>query len=971
MVLSRNYMFHERRRLMMENKSFDPTLDKAMEFSKHFRQNNNTTGISNLYVLKTVDEDGNITDEKYGMNMMTNYGMTSWFNTTSGNFPTTVYIGQGVGTILASENVLLSSLNQGSTQVSGTTNFDCNYPLYYAPENGRITLVAKHTEQYFNTNQPVMEATIREYGIGSSETNLWTHSWVYDSQGKQSDIVKKINEKLFVTVYFCMSMNESIINDLWKGDPSLDPYVLTRIEPLNWSTNYTNYYTKSGSIYVPVTGSSAPTWNADTYYERVPVLNQSRKYLAFCRMNLFYNRMVFPKYRRYKADNTYVETNNTNYSVSRYDESSASITVTTNLIEFNLNQDNVSPANNTGYFDTFQIGTEIGLTERVLLPTPINFKVVMPYPSDANKIEIDGLSTVFGKTIEFPFTQMVISKACCFNYLTGQYDLEEEIDVDDSVWYNETLDYTTYTWTLYYTVEGTKTPIYLYINMKTDDPILRFYGNSITLYATDSYWDKETWVQITNLRNIPPELRCKRYYLTAQNVPLLPLREKRKFNIRPVNGYPSIDLAFNIFDTTKYSRSYDVSTTRNFFVIGHYLYNMSTIQVINLGTGSESTDRYVTDKHIVVFDDNILTVKNDGTLYVTNYAELNNLTITNPSTITNFMNCMITEGSTNQPEKVGNDWVGKNGLVMFTGSGESLLVRVKSGTSSVDGVSTPNVDTTLIQNTIASCMLNGTTNYAYIDSSADHTINIYDGFTGNQVGSPIDLDSSLATPTFMVGYRDKLYVSDGSTYTYLVDITNGTTAECDNIIAFTSGLNNIRVTSVDDVILIYKNTGIDRAHEYYIRYDTPTEVHTLTGMTVPHTGEQYTSLSSSNSTAYRLYKKYGGIMLVLNCNRNAYSDGPYANIDIFDFGHFMYDSTKTYWTEWTDRASTVVMFGDWLIHQNKVTLLSNYIHHELTGTTNTVTAYNGLKHVSNKEWAVTFTNLPSDSWAGLPQQYPL
>jgi hypothetical protein len=112
-------------------------------------------------------------------------------------------------------------------------------------------------------------------------------------------------------------------------------------------------------------------------------------------------------------------------------------------------------------------------------------------------------------------------------------------------------------------------------------------------------------------------------------------------------------------------------------------------------------------------------------------------------------------------------------------------------------------------------------------------------------------------------------------------------------------------------------------------------------------------------------------MLVLNCNRSAYSDGPYANIDIFDFGHFMYDSATTYWTEWTNGASTVVMFGDWLIHQNKVTLLSNYIHHELTGTTNTVTAYNGLKHVSNKEWTVTFTNLPSDSWAGLPQQYPL
>lgn len=45
-------------------------------------------------------------------------------------------------------------------------------------------------------------------------------------------------------------------------------YDLTTQEPSDWSTNYTSYYTKSGSTYTAVTGESAPTWAASTYYKR-------------------------------------------------------------------------------------------------------------------------------------------------------------------------------------------------------------------------------------------------------------------------------------------------------------------------------------------------------------------------------------------------------------------------------------------------------------------------------------------------------------------------------------------------------------------------------------------------------------------------------------------------------------------------------------------------------------------------------
>ena len=43
-------------------------------------------------------------------------------------------------------------------------------------------------------------------------------------------------------------------------------YTVTTSQPSDWTTNYKSYYTKSGDNYIPVTGDSAPTWAANTYY---------------------------------------------------------------------------------------------------------------------------------------------------------------------------------------------------------------------------------------------------------------------------------------------------------------------------------------------------------------------------------------------------------------------------------------------------------------------------------------------------------------------------------------------------------------------------------------------------------------------------------------------------------------------------------------------------------------------------------
>lgn len=51
-------------------------------------------------------------------------------------------------------------------------------------------------------------------------------------------------------------------------------YVLLETQPADWSTDYTSYYTRSGDTYTHVTGDSAPTWEANTYYAAYTYLAQ-------------------------------------------------------------------------------------------------------------------------------------------------------------------------------------------------------------------------------------------------------------------------------------------------------------------------------------------------------------------------------------------------------------------------------------------------------------------------------------------------------------------------------------------------------------------------------------------------------------------------------------------------------------------------------------------------------------------------
>lgn len=53
----------------------------------------------------------------------------------------------------------------------------------------------------------------------------------------------------------------------WQGE-ARQVYVLTTSQPADWATDYDEYYTYSNGQYQAVTGDTAPSWAANTYYKK-------------------------------------------------------------------------------------------------------------------------------------------------------------------------------------------------------------------------------------------------------------------------------------------------------------------------------------------------------------------------------------------------------------------------------------------------------------------------------------------------------------------------------------------------------------------------------------------------------------------------------------------------------------------------------------------------------------------------------
>ena len=866
----------------------DEKFQRALEFAKRFNTKHDTAAISNLYVMQTVDRDGNITGEYYGRNVMTDYAMTQYF-TNAGSWPTNLYIGNGAGTFDHTTNELLSPIVTSAATVTSSTRA-YNYPLYYDAIGGNITCVCKYLECYFDYNVSGIEGPvdISEYGIGTSVTALWTHSWVYNSLGDKSTIRKNLNERLLITVYFCMTYNESLITTAWSNQR----YIVI--------TNMERFFHRST---VSMDSTSCWTYRRDSSTQRT---------LSTQTLSAVENNVV---------------------------------SIYSTMGEFLIDTTN---ANANVYIDGFISWSGIGMSmiDRVYNATAIPFDTTTK-PQNDYFISDKCFSYNFGYYgygLKFSFAD--ITNSYTLNFRTGLYECADSFDTYADKWYSNDQSFElSWKHRLYFTNNNAIEELYVYRNMTPDDPIIKVSGPA-TIYATDQYWNTSSFQLITDKNNIPVSLQSKKYWLTPSSDTKITVERGNKGL-----WYTSSQTLPTVGYTPRLGFYHTLSNPGYWYMIGNTIYSMDKTQIIRVGNDVDNdyttTDSWE-DTQSYGYENIIVSiVKSSADFYVTN---LNNTTpvptkVTNAANIADLGHCHKSET--------------KTGFLVIaeshTGSSTHSVIKIDMRNGSC-------TNTQLADARDASAIAL-TNNYAYIDQTDQRCVYVK-SLIDNTLVQTFNIPSNKNVAKFVFGYRDLVYVSDCSSYTYVCNVTTGTMTLTNGALhskfANADYVEEVRMCVMNECALIYLNyRAYSTGGAYLVKYDDPATLVVITPLDV---------------TSYDPYfERYEINLLKINTNTiimtvmARYNRSGYTNAVVFlayDFGHFMYDGTKDNLQVMMNNYSPWVPYGDYYLIGQTVIPNANFVTHRLVGTTDCVCTLATFKNIRGKQWELKVSNL--GGYSGLP-----
>lgn len=947
---------------MQENE--DLTLYRnAMEFAKNKRPF--ATGFGNIYVARTFDRDGNQTSETYGMNMLTEYGFNQYFTRTDTSFPKYLYIGNSYDreeSVLNRTSLFSYYTQEHDNDSLRNTTKNYNYPMYYYeipgsnPKNGIVTCVGKYQTSYFDytINGVEQDFEITEYGLGTSPSALWTHSWVYDKQGAYAQVTKRTGERLEITIFLCISYQTSIIKNAWANNrymvlTGVKDFVEYRMNGYDVGTFRRNNELAVSDPYNDSKGSSVDSSGNTTAPRRFSITSTSTGQRAMTR---YCNIASFNIYNTSGVENGYIDG------------------FFWRCTGFKIIEPQVLTEANAESFDI------------IVRDTFDNFT----YTSLSNRF---GENTT--KAGYAPFTQADIQNVYLYDRFQGDYLNPVSFTNDKNHWYTETSLQTSLATIISHTdIKDEIIQLYVYQNLHTEDPISYFDNVNIqTIYATDEYWNRSTWelISIPNDPNqIPAALKTKRYYITSSNTnSLMPVRESIPFTLSP-NNATAKTFVFNLGNGQRSTCEW-YHPTHGYFVYGPNIYIPSTNATFLIGTGTgitASTDFNAGNSYCY------------GNFIMSFYGSDRNASIT-VTNVTDFSHIYSTiklltgdDGFTAFSEATPFDYTYRTesgtGLLCIqkTNANEAVVYDMTNQISGAENqLYRKHFDAKM------SCSIYSTQNkkqIAYLTTESTPTIKVYD-FTQNTDIAEFTLPSGATDATLMWGLNDYLWATNGSSWSCVYKISNGsgsgTNTNICTLITNKTNLKNIMWTCVDDVIIIYNQTDHNYANAYYCRIDNNgsqvSTIFNLSDFARSTTGHYYYS-------TYKLKYIENGKTLVLlvsmyytNHSNQHGSNSSYrgCNRDIIDFGQWLnppatHDGpvNNSWQTEGKEDTPGWAYYGEHVIWGNRQIPIALMMPIRLVGKTRTISAVNYIKNIGAKQFSISITNERPDYWNSQRPGYP-
>lgn len=925
------------------------SFEKVMNFYNDTKSHE--AGCHNIYLLQTVNMDGDVVDEKFAVNLITTAGMDKSFCNEGLNQFRDLYIGSGTGTPSVSDTGLFNLITTSPAVVSDNKHYIL--PLTYDSANGIIIGTRNILSCYFDYNISGITESVNITEIGyKNYSSLLTHALVCDRSGNVTYITKNVNERLNIKIYVAANVKESLITDAYANGIYIsgDPQAFLR---LNRNTTASSY-----SYYVSA--------NYFMGYPKSPSLAVHKD----------------PQYILYE--------NNGDDKIYQFDIKSEDI-----ILEDKYDCIAMTGVNNlTNFGDYVSYGSRYFRENGDLI---VFTEDKMPNAEECscecivtNSYTSNSISNSFGinaydvwsGTGNLPCTDFMISSVNMYNHLTQSWDIVEAFDQTvDAYLGNSMIIHSN----IGITMNGKNTyDCRVYTNTRTDVPITSFNNNQIVMYASDKFWDTSTYELISDTNNVPVSLQKKRYYITTKDLTaqtytsLYPTRDyvKHKIVTDPI-------ITLNITPNSMFnSRQIPISSDLNGWVlIGDTLvYPFLTgtpsyilTPILRTSTSYNSSIMvFSNDNKILMFGDC------DSSSSTYNYTEALKLRIYNVS------NGTVAPTYNDITMDFGAGVTTFNNMTLyrsFTTNGFAVCWHSTSNTSVIIDIrnDTP-TQKRLVNTKFASAM--AYTNYCVYKNMdlSRNTFEIYD-MTTDTIVDTFDIPDDVAYVVNGVNcWKNNIYIhvtAAGASSVFIYQMDEGMLTHIDtNVIGinyFTNSSSNInrRVSCFDDCVIFGGSSDSSNYETYMFMDSNPTKP-----INIGYSATRCQVKSCKYGKVLPLLIDQKGITITLGTSTTVESSLRYMVLDLgkmvddnkgytmntFPYKHYPITGPINLGTTTTYDCNYAALLGDYVVYlankTSKIQLIpiELLMIHKVTGTTRTIQSYNNPKKILGKTFNIRISN---------------
>ena len=450
----------------------------------------------NLDLIQSIDMNGNVTEEHYGMNLVTDIGADEIiFDPNNESYQLSLYEGASTAASVLdyAQPTYTRKINNTSSDTAYTT-----YPATYDSTTGIISQAEQWIQWTFDYNYDGIDTDMTVNCITyNPKTTTGGIQYVpilkittYDVNGMEAPLIKHINEKLVITMFSIGTIHESLLIDGYDNGHyiAMNPARMARTRV-------------GGNGYVAEVRTLSSLWDS---YNTSTAGGTTYTYKTLG--NMSYGQ----KYMNMHGEQGYWVKNNMSYIMS-------DPRVYMSRTEFRLGS-NWSSGFSDGGVITWQNEEKLSQPEEIVCESVFTNSFQTGDMGDSFGLKRFETTTCAGI---IPVTDFSISSVKGYNYTTHAWDIDIPFtDAPYAYYDNPTV--------MNHTNLGIETgwDNYIYIHPRAKDSTGRpgvaiagfkktASGATYTMYATDKYWDRSSWELISNIGNIPTALQKKKYYISV------------------------------------------------------------------------------------------------------------------------------------------------------------------------------------------------------------------------------------------------------------------------------------------------------------------------------------------------------------------------------------------------------------------------------------------------------------------------